>query len=226
MARNFESELDDWLRSIDLAELKALKEYHCEVIPTLRFLKLDYNFLIGAIHFWNPSTHSFVFHNNELTPLPEELSAIVNWPIDCPPCYSKIYDSYSHDLERFLGLDNGKSWKLVHRREVDLIGLIDHFKQNPNMVFRRRALVYCLFCRFLFMHNSNGYGLTSVVNIVEQCEVGRSPMVVCAGELMLALDDMKKNNVKALTGCPHILQVNNLNNNRALLLNYTFFCLY
>lgn len=94
-------------------------------------------------------------------------------------------------------------------REVDLVRLVKHARGLGSMsgVYKRRILVYCLFCAYLFDRGTNNYGHASVVNIVEQCEAGRSPMAMCAGELLLSLDQAVNNSSRPFAGCPLILQV-------------------
>lgn len=86
MAKNFAIMLEDWTREMPKTEKTSLREQHCEILASLRFVRLDLNFLHAAIKFWNPNLDVFRFHNNEITPFPEELGAIVNWPFDCLPC--------------------------------------------------------------------------------------------------------------------------------------------
>src|SRR5918999_3199127 len=147
MSKNFESALAAWLRSLTGEENRWLDDHHCGVLATLRFATLDINLLNAAIGFWDPRTHCFNFRNNELTPLPEELGAIINWPSSELPCVPNITDYFYADFERYLGLDARAMQKIVHGREVDLHKLVDHFKSCPpaRKLFRKRALLFCLF---------------------------------------------------------------------------------
>lgn len=209
MARNFEFALDAWVRDLSKEEKAMLRDYHCEILVSLRFVRLDFNFLLAAFRFWNPNTHTFCFRNNEITPLPEELSAIVNWPFDNPPCVPNVSEYYYNEFGQFLGLENQTLHRIVHGLEVNLIALIDHFRGMGRVspAHRRRALVFCLFCRFLFVHEVSNYGRASLLSIIEQCELSKSPMPLCTGELMLSLDILHNDPASVITGCPHVLQV-------------------
>ena len=55
------------------------------------------------------------------------------------------------------------------------------------------------------MNGVNDFGNAAVIKIVEQCEVGKTSMPICAGELMLSLDNLKNNPGGVIKGCPHIL---------------------
>lgn len=85
--------------------------------------------------------------------------------------------------------------------------MIDTFKRCPYVVFRRRAFIFYLFYHYLFVHNTSNYGLAIIIRLVKKCEEGSSPMIVCALELMLAFDRMKKHGSDLLLGCPYILHV-------------------
>ena len=64
-----------------------------------------------------------------------------------------ISDYFYRDYEQYLGLDSHALRKIVHGREIDLIALVDHFKtvEPSRRVFRDRAVLICLLCRFLFV---------------------------------------------------------------------------
>ena len=196
MERNFELALNDWLATLSSREKGDLDECHCGMLAALRYVQLDTNLLYAAVNFWNPETHCFCFREKEITPLPEELGAIIVWPADGLPCL-------------FLGLDSRALRKIVHGREIDLIALVEHFKtvDARRKVYRRRALVLCLFARFLFANNDPSVGHASLITIVEQCEAGRNPMPLCAGELFMTLDRLKRDPHAPWASCPYLLQV-------------------
>lgn len=209
MARNFELALNEWLKALSPREKGELGDYHCEMLASLRYVQLDINLLYAAISFWDPATHCFCFREKEVTPLPEELGAIICWPADGLPCLPNISDYFCNDYERFLGLDSRALRKIVHGREIDLIALVEHFKNVDacRKIYRRRALVLCLFARFLFANNDPSIGHASLITVVEQCEAGRTPMPLCTGELFVTLDRLKRDPHAPLTSCPYLLQV-------------------
>ena len=92
---------------------------------------------------------------------------------------------------------------------MTLVALIHRFRGMGHVAiaYRRRALVFCLFCRFLFVNGVTDFGNVVVIKIVEQCEVGKTPIPLCSGELMLSLDTLKNNPGGMIRGCPHLLQV-------------------
>jgi hypothetical protein len=210
MARKVDFALDSWIRDLSSTVKGDIRDHHCSVFLTFRFVKIDIAFLLAAIKFWNPRTHSFCFNNNEITPLPEEINAIIGWPMDHPPCAPDLSEFFYQFFENFMGLEKRNVSNIVFGHEVDLLRLIDHFRTMGRIsdAHRRRVLIFCLFCHYLFPQKSENFGLASVISVVEQCEVGRSPSLLCCGEMLLALDDLEKDPYNApMTCCPHILQV-------------------
>lgn len=209
MDRNIEYALDCWTRDLSNSMKSEIRTYHCDVLAHLRLVRLDMPFLHAAIRFWDPNTHTFRFNNNEITPLPEEIGAIIEWPKDGLPCMPDFSEFYYQFFENFLGLEKHEVADIVHGHEVNLLKLVSRFRGMGRIspAFRRRAFIYCLFCHYLFPYTSENLGIAPVISIVEQCEVGRSPTMLCAGELMLSLDDLKKDPSFPLTCCPIILQV-------------------
>ncbi|KMS96341.1 hypothetical protein BVRB_9g226110 [Beta vulgaris subsp. vulgaris] len=209
MARKVSFALDSWIRDLSNSSKGDVRDHHCGILLNLRLVQLDMSFLCAAIKFWNPQTHSFCFNNNEITPLPEEVGAIIGWPNDSPPCSPNLSEFFYKFFENFLGLEGRKISEIVHGHEVNLLKLIDHFRTMGRIssAHRIRALIFCLFCHYLFPHKSENYGFAPVIAIVEQCEVGRSPSLLCCGELLLALDDLKKDPSAPMTCCPYILQI-------------------
>ena len=59
---------EDWLH---------LKRYNLHHLKFFLNLKLDYDFLNGALTFWNPTLHVFRFKEMELCPTMEEFSVIL-----------------------------------------------------------------------------------------------------------------------------------------------------
>ena len=208
MARSFEVAFDSWFSSLGAQGKDALRGFSCGYLASLRYAKLDSNLIYAAVGFWDPCTHCFRFRDREITPLPEELGAVVHIAYGSSPCLPDIGDYFYRDYERYLGLDSRSLGKILHGREIDLVALVDHFSNNSSRkVYRNRALLLCLFSRFLFVNNDPSVGHASIISIVEQFEQGKSPMPLCAGELFLSLDRIKRDSHAPLTGCPLLLQV-------------------
>ena len=169
MAQSFEVALNELMGSLSLEDMEVLKRRGYDVLASMRYVKLDMNLLYAAIGFWDVKTHCFMIRDREISPLPEELGAIVGLPCSGLPCLPNISDYFYRDYERYLGLDSHALSKIVHGREIDLIALCDHFMtfEPFGMVFRDRAVLICLLGRFLFVNNNPIVGYDSLVTIAE-----------------------------------------------------------
>ena len=145
----------------------------------------------------------------EIVPLPEELGAIIAWPIVSLPCIPNTVDRFVDEYERYLRLSPTISRRIVHGREIDLLVLVDYIASDASCrrIYRRRTIMICLFVRFLFVHGKPNVGHASIISIVKQCEASRTPMPLCTGELFMTLDRLKKDAHVLLSGCPVLLQV-------------------
>ena len=138
------------------------------------------------------------------------MGALVGFPCSVLACLPNISNYFYRNYERYLGLDSHALRKIVHGREIDLIALVDHFKtvEPSRRVFRDRAVLICLLGRFLFVNNNPIVGHASLVTIAEQFEKGRTPIPLCAEELVVSLDQMKGDPHSPLIGCPCLLLIN------------------
>ena len=209
MASNISHSIDCWARDLPSSLKTDIRNHHAGTLMNLRLVHLDKAFLLAALRYWDIETHAFRFRNNEITPLPEEIGAILDWPKDLPPCLPDLSEFYYRFFERFLGLERRHVADMIHGHNVDLVKLIHHFRSMGYIspAHRRRAFIYCLFCQHLYIHEDGNCGLAPIIGIVEQFEVGRSPAMLCAGELLLCLDEAKTNPTCLFRRCPIILQV-------------------
>ena len=209
MASNISHSIDCWARDLPSSLKTDIRNHHAGTLMNLRLVHLDKAFLLAALRYWDIETHTFRFRSNEITPLPEEIGAILDWPKDLPPCLPDLSEFYYRFFERYLGLERRHVADMIDGHNVNLVKLIHHFRSMGYIgaAHRRRAFIFCLFCQHLFIHEDGNCGLAPIIGVVEQFEVGRSPAMLCAGELLLCLDEAKTNPTCLFKRCPIILQV-------------------
>lgn len=61
MSQNFENTMNEWLGSLSKFEKREFDNMNLEVLVSLRFLNLDFNFLHASISMWDPNNHVFRF---------------------------------------------------------------------------------------------------------------------------------------------------------------------
>lgn len=86
--------------------------------------------------------------------------------------------------------------EIVYGRRVNLTWVAAVYRPTTNrssQTYRMQALVFCSLSRLLFVKGDNGVGFSSLITIVEQLEVGRTPMPLYVGQMITSLDVMKKN---------------------------------
>ena len=114
MASSFEVAFNELMASLSLEDVEVLKKRGYDVLASMRYVKLDMNLLYAAIGFWDVKTHCFMIRDREISPLPEELGAIVGLPCSRLPWLPNISDYFYRDYERYLGLDSRAVRKIVH----------------------------------------------------------------------------------------------------------------
>ena len=209
MERDFANALNDVLQNLDAREREEIARLNCDVLLILRYVSLDTNLLYASISLWDPLMHCFRLRDKEIVPLPEELGALIDWPVVSLPCISNTANRFVDEYEQYLRLSPTISGCIVHGWEIDLLALVDYIASDASCrrVYRRCAIMICLFARFLFVHGKPNVGHASIISIVEQHEASRTPMSLCTGELFMMLDRLKKDVHAPLSGCPTLLQV-------------------
>lgn len=90
----FEPLLSGWPSALTNAEKHELEKRHLQVLASLRFVQLDYDFLYAVVNFWDVTHDCFYFGNHELGILPEEFGAIIDWPcskVSCVPSFDDYF---------------------------------------------------------------------------------------------------------------------------------------
>lgn len=80
-------------------------------------------------------------------------------------------------------------------------------KVPERLVYRRRALHFCLYTQFLFTSRSRDIGQRSVVAVARRGLEGRDPTPLVVGETMVGLDLLQSDPSLELAGSPVLLQV-------------------
>ena len=97
MAHSFEIAFNELMGSLSLEDMEALKMRGYDIFASMRYVKHDMNLLYAAIGYWNVKTHCFAIRDCEISPLPEELGAIVGLPCSGLPCLPNISDYFYRD---------------------------------------------------------------------------------------------------------------------------------
>ena len=161
--------------------------YGLTPITTLRGVAVDYDFLRACVRLWDPETHVFRFGTGwfELCPLFEEFCAIIGCDPNGPLVRNELRVGNLHLFEGLFGFSSSRARKMIVEGRVVLSSLIDSFFEADfdvpeQLLFRRRALVFCLLAGFLF-NRDPGFGNLALCPLISQMESGQ-----CIGGLVLA----------------------------------------
>ena len=120
-----------------------------------------------------------------MCPLFEEFCAIIGCDPNGPLVRNELRVGYIRCFANLFGFSLHKAREVMMENKVVLSRLIDKFLEVnladlDQMLYRRRAFVFCLVAGFLFNKNS-GFGDLSLCTLVSQMEKGH-----CIGGLLLA----------------------------------------
>src|ERR1043165_706013 len=176
-----------WTKSLLKVEKINLGRYGLAPAITLRGVNVDHNFLNACIQFWDPEAHVFRFGADwfEMCPLFEEFCAIIGCDPNGPLVRNELRVNYVRGFLNLFGFPHAKVGGMIADNKVVLSHLIDEFLEadltNPDqMLYRRRAFVFCLVAGFLF-NRDPGFGHLSLCVLISQMEKAH-----CIGGLILA----------------------------------------
>ena len=147
-----------WTKSLLKVEKINLGKYGLSPMPTLRGIAVDHEFLRACCKFWDVDAHVFRLgaECSELCPLFEEFCSIIGCDPNAPLVHRKIQIGYLRCFRELFGFTSAKVSEIVPGEQKAILSfLMDEFlepnSEDPDqMMFRRRAFVFCLTAGFIF----------------------------------------------------------------------------
>ena len=101
----------------------------------------------------------------------EEFSAILSFPVYCPPTLPTMSSNLSALYHYSMGLDDKSVTTILFWDEVDFVALISYLQKNGqaiNNAFGHKATILCLLSAFLFVVGTSNRGLAALQSVVEE----------------------------------------------------------
>ena len=94
--------------------------------------------------------------------------------------------------EKLLGLTNAEARDMVDGRAVNMLKIVQKFRNRVTNLtekrHRHRALCLCLLNLFLFVDGGSDMGDASLIHVVEQIEADCSPVPMILAETLACVD--------------------------------------
>ena len=197
--KNTKSFIQDLINTLTNEDWLHLKRYNLHHLKFFLNLKLDYNFLHGALTFWDPTLHVFRFREMEPCPTMEEFSAILGIKISPQQEMASLDPDLVvvHAMNHLFGIGKSEvNGCIVSSSLISFCGLIHYLQSNPGsynpiLIIRSIILGY-----YLLEYDKSILGLMvgKVLSILSQIDVemNLTPKLVALVVLVETLNGLDK----------------------------------